>query len=151
MKYLDIDWEDLELAFREVTGTENYLDTLTGAIMSIVDGYDDEEETRALIRAEPHRWLPIIPLAPDDVRIHTSQFIEQLPPGTFRFQLQSVISSPGGLGLSEGLIKTKPSVARHYFQFIQAAFWDHVQAFLRQYGLASTRPIPQLELFEDVA
>ena len=63
MAKLDVDWADLELAFRDATGTENYLDLLSGEVLSVVPGFSDEEESRDQIRKEPRRFLPAGDLA----------------------------------------------------------------------------------------
>ena len=45
MRTLDIDWADLEIAFRDA-GSESHLDTESGDVLSIVDGFDDERDLR---------------------------------------------------------------------------------------------------------
>ncbi|HEY1099410.1 MAG TPA: hypothetical protein VGF99_10795, partial [Myxococcota bacterium] len=61
MRTIDIDWADLEIAFRDA-GSESWLDTTAGEVVSIVDGFDDEAEIRERLTRFPGRFVRIPPV-----------------------------------------------------------------------------------------
>ena len=148
---LDVDWADLELAFRDTTGTENYLDLRTGDVLSIVPGFSDEAELRRDIAREAERFLDLHPVEVDFTRRAMSSFVDSLPESIERRKLANAFSRAGGLTRCMELLRDDgPRLAR-WHRFEQAHFWRHVHEVLRLAGIEPYSPPPAVELFEDTS
>jgi hypothetical protein len=145
---VDIDWADLELAFRDGSGTENHLDRLSGAVMAIVAGYADEEDLRELLARKPERFVRITPIDARFGRAVLSAFIAQLAGGVLKKRLSDLEDTPGGYSACIEVLKSdKPSWAA-FARFEQAQLIERIEAFLADQGLLSTSPAPEVDLFE---
>ena len=151
MKEIKVDWHELELAFREISGTKNYLDVFTGAIVSEVPGFEDEEEVHQLIDQNPHRLIEICPLNAHFGRAVMRRFILQNITPDLRADLSSAMQGPAGLTHSMNIIKRDGEALSQYHRFEQELFWEHVHTFLVDCGILPTNRAPQPELFHDVA
>ena len=151
MKEIKVDWHELELAFRELSDTKNYIDVFTGSILSIVPGFEDEEEIHNLIAQNPHRIIEIKPLNADFGRLTMREFIQQNIAPQLREELNSAIAGPAGLTNSMNIIRKDGEYLGQYQRFEQELFWEHVHSFLADCGIAPINRAPQPELFHDVA
>jgi hypothetical protein len=151
MKEIKVDWNELELAFREISGTKNYIDVFTGAIVSVVPGFEDEEEVHQLINQNPHRLMEICPLDANFGRAVLRRFIQQNIAPNLRNELTQALEGPAGLTYSMNIIKRDGESLSHYHRFEQELFWEHVHTFLVDCGILPTNRAPQPELFYDVA
>ena len=151
MKEIKVDWNELELAFREISGTKNYIDVFTGAIVSVVPGFEDEEEVHQLINQNPHRLIEICPLDANFGRAVLRRFIQQNIAQDLRNELTQAMDGPAGLTYSMNIIKRDGESLSQYHRFEQELFWEHVNTFLVDCGILPTNRAPQPELFHDVA
>ena len=151
MKEIKVDWHELELAFREISDTKNYIDIFTGAILSIVPGFEDEEEIHQLISQNPHRIIEIQPLNADFGRLTMREFIQQNITQELRDELGLALAGPAGLTNSMNIIRQDGERLSQYQRFEQELFWQHVHTFLEGCGIAPTNRAPQPELFHEVA
>jgi hypothetical protein len=149
---LDVDWGDLELAFRDATGTRNFLDKGTGDVISIVPGFSDVEELETAIAREPHRFLAIPPLDASHARSVMGDFLSTLePPLLERFAaagLKEGRLGPGGLTKCLALLREDEPLLSRYYRFEQTSFWATVESFLSSAGVTPSTRTPGVELFE---
>ncbi len=148
MGKLDVDWADLELAFRDATGTENFLDLLSGEVLSVVPGFSDEEESRDQIRKEPRRYLPLTPVDTGFARDVMRTFIQGLPAGELKGKLEAGFKKTGALTRCMELLDEDRAALASFHRFEQARFWEHVDAEVRAAGVEPQTPPPSVELFE---
>jgi|GEM_PF-867834 len=148
MPTLDVDWFDLELAFRDTTGTDNYLDTQTGDIVSVVAGFADEKELRGVLLKDPQRFVHLPPLTAVDARRFMGQFIDSIEAGYMKRRLQSQRHGAGSLTRCVAILRTEPAMLSRYHRFEQSAFWEFVEGFLRDHGVVPADRAPTVDLFE---
>ena len=152
---LDVDWGDLELAFRDATGTRNFLDKGTGDVVSIVPGFMDTEDLETAIAREPQRFLAISPLDASHARGVMGEFLGTLePPVASRFAAAGLKVGglgPGGLTKCLALLREDEALLTRYYRFEQNSFWNTVEGFLCSAGVKPSTRTPGVELFEGCA
>ena len=92
MRTLDIDWADLELAFRDATGAESWLDQESGEILTLVRGFDDERDIKDKLKRFPTRFLKLAPVDKSFTRETLASFIERVK-GPLQKQLHEAFVS----------------------------------------------------------
>lgn len=148
MAKVDVDWADVELAFRDATGTESFLDRQTGEVLSVVPGFSDEEEVRELIRKEPRRYVRLEPVDTAFAREVMRAFIASLPSGDLKRKLEAGFRKTGALTRCMELLSEDKAALSSFHRFEQARFWEHVEGTLRDAGVEPQSPAPSVELFE---
>lgn len=151
MRRLDIDWSDLELAFRDATGTENHLDTESGEIVAVIPGFTDEESLRTRVKAEPRRYVLVPPIDAKHAREVMSAFVDTVDDPGLKVRMQKARHGAGSLTRCLALLREDQRQLQAYYRFEQASFWRHVEAFLSERGVEPASPPPAPELFEDAA
>ncbi|MCP4503724.1 MAG: hypothetical protein GY822_27675 [Deltaproteobacteria bacterium] len=151
MRLLDVDWFDLELAFRDTTGTENHLDLETGEVVSVVPGFVDEDELRSLVNREKERLVSLPPLTATDARAFMADFVESLEVGEMRKSLKATSTGAGSLTRCVTLLRGDDAMLGRYYRFEQMRFWEHVEVFLTNLGVQATSRTPSVDLFEGIA
>lgn len=147
-RHLDVDWLDLELAFRDTTGTESYLDLDTGEVVSIVPGFPDEADLRRSVAEAPGRYVALQPLDTGFSRAVMRRFVERLPEGKLKRQLRMAERKSGALTRSLAILRGDEAALASWHRFEQSAFWDHVDRYLRERGVVPETSPPGVELFE---
>lgn len=150
MRQLDVDWADLELAFRDATGTENYLDTRSGEVVSILSGFDDERDLREQLVRFPGRFLRIHPLDAGFTKRVLEAFATGLPKGDLRARLDEVRHGAGGVARSMQVLHEEGRTWAQWSRFEQGELWQEVARFLVDHGIAAPRA-PTVDLFEGVS
>jgi len=151
-----VDWMDLELAFRDNTGTQSYLDRSTGEVLSIVEGFDDEAELREAVAADVERHVEITPVSLSYSKKTMRNFIKNQGASienkeTLDALKASLGSTVGILTRSLDILREDPRALALYHRFEQQCFWDHVQNFLFEQSVVPSSAPPAPELFvEDV-
>lgn len=145
---LDVDWADLELAFRDATGTENYLDLKTGEVVSVVPGFSDERELREEIGREAFRYHLLLPVELAFTREVMEAFIGSLSSSLIQRKLKNAFSRSGGLTRCMELLRDDKPMLAQWHRFEQSRFWRHVLAELRAAKVEPYSPPPAVELFE---
>lgn len=148
MTKVDVDWADVELAFRDATGTESFLDRQTGEVLSVVPGFSDEEEVRDLLRKEPRRYVRLEPVDTAFAREVMRAFIAQLPGGERKRALETSFKKVGGLTRCMELLDEDKATLSSFHRYEQIRFWDHVESSLREAGVEPQSAPPSVELFE---
>lgn len=144
----DIDWLDIELAFRDTTRTESFLDRESGEVLSVVPGFSDESELRAAIGRAPGRYVALVPVTTAYARGVMQRFLERLPAGATRRRLLALQHKTGAYTRSLGLLEQHPALLEDFHRFEQMAFWEHVERELSAAGIHATSRPPSVELFE---
>ncbi len=150
MPILDVDWNDLELAFRDATGTESYLDSKTGDVMAIVEGFEDERDLRLYLEKEPTRFVRVPPINAEYARAVMRAFISTLPASSTRDRLKSASHGAGALTRCVALLRDDEALLMRYYRFEQSAFWQHLEAFLEDAGVTAADEAPEVDLFEGI-
>lgn len=148
MPKLDVDWADLELAFRDATGTENLLDLESGEVLAIVPGFMDEEELREQVRRDPGRYLELSPVDVAFARQVMRDFIATLPAGPLRTKLEVGSRKTGALTRCMDLLEDDEATRGAFHRYEQGRFWAHVDEVLRAAGVQPYSAPPTVDLFE---
>jgi hypothetical protein len=151
MKRMKVDWEELELAFREASATENYLDLDTGEILSIVPGLEDEADLRNHVNLHPDKHARILPLTVGQATSILADFALGLSSASLRGRIEEALANVGAYATALAIVREDSRVWNSYARFEQEAFWRHVSLFLHEHGIAAKNPPPEMELFADVA
>lgn len=146
MRTLDIDWADLEIAFRDA-GSESHLDRESGEVLSIVDGFDDERDLRERLARFPGRFVRIAPVDKAFSTDVVQRFI-QTQKGATQRKLRESFEGPGGYSRTTTLLREEKGTWASFSRFEQAQLLAHIEAFLAENELASRDDAPGLELFE---
>jgi hypothetical protein len=149
MRTLEIDWADVEIAFRDA-GTESYLDQDSGDVLSIVDGFDDERDLRERLARFPGRFVRIVPVDKAFSSAVVDRFIARQKPAIAR-KLRDEFSGAGGLSRVMATMRDDKALLQSFSRYEQAELLRHIEAFLASHGLASADQAPGLELFEGTA
>ncbi|MBM4281059.1 MAG: hypothetical protein FJ137_09965 [Deltaproteobacteria bacterium] len=149
MRTLDIDWADLEIAFRDA-GTESYLDRDGGDVLSIVDGFDDERDLRERLARFPGRFVPIVPVDRAFTAAVVERFVARQKPAVAA-RLRDAFAGAGGLSRVMALLRDDKPLLQAFARFEQAELLQHIERFLAGHGLSSAEQAPGLELFEGTA
>lgn len=148
MRTLDIDWADLELAFRDATDAESWLDRESGEVMTLVRGFDDEKDVRDKLRRFPGRFLRLEPVDAGFTRDVMQRFIGRLAAGKLRRQLEEAVAGPGGISRTMALLKEDKASLLAFARLEQAELVKRVEEFLAQHGIKCGNAPPAPELFE---
>lgn len=149
MKTLDIDWADLEIAFRDA-GTESHLDTIGGEVLSIVDGFDDERDLRERLARFPGRFVRIVPVDKQWSTEVLHRFVARQR-GALKQQLVEAVSGAGALSRATAVLKDNKAGWASFSRFEQAELLKHIEQFLADHGVRTEEAAPGLELFEGLA
>lgn len=151
MRTLDIDWADLEIAFRDATGSESWLDRDSGEVLTVIAGFDDERDVREKLKRYPGRFVRVLPLEASFTREVLDAFIARLEKGRRRKALEDASAGPGGIARTMALLREdKPTLAA-FARFEQSELVRRIEAFLADNGLRSGTTPPSPELFEGLA
>ncbi len=149
MRTLDIDWADLEIAFRDA-GSESHLDTESGDVLSIVDGFDDERDLRERLARFPGRFLRIPPVDKQWSTDVLQRFVARQR-GPLKLALVDAISGAGALSRATAILKDNKSGWATFSRFEQDELLKHIEGFLQEHQLSSAEAPPALELFEGLS
>ncbi len=149
MRTLAIDWADLEIAFRDA-GTESYLDTESGEVLSIVDGFDDERDLRERLSRFPGRFSRIVPVDRAFTADVVARFLLTCR-GPAKTKLGEAAAGPGGLSRFMAALREDKAASTSFSRFEQAQLLTTIETFLRGIGVSSKESAPGLELFEGLA
>jgi hypothetical protein len=149
MRTVEIDWADVEIAFRDA-GTESYLDRDSGEVLSIVDGFDDERDLRERLARFPGRFLRIVPVDRAFSEAVVARFIDRQRPAVAH-ALRDAFTGPGGLSRVMARLREDKAQLQAFARYEQAELLEHIERFLADHGLSSAEQAPGLELFEGTA
>jgi hypothetical protein len=144
-----VDWLELELAFRDSTGTESYLDTRSGEVVAVVPGFSDEADLRQRIAEDPDRFAQIEPVDTSYSRAVMRSFIHDVATGELKARLEEAESAQfGGLKRCLDVLGEESGALNKYHRFEQSRLWSHIEAFLDAQGVTADSRPPSVELFE---
>lgn len=149
MRKVDVDWLDVELAFRDTTATESFLDQRSGEVFSVVPGFPDEVELRGLIAREAKHFLRLMPVDTAFARDVMRRFVERMPEDTLQRRLVALQRKTGAYTRCLALLKQDAGLYASFHRFEQTLFWDHVENYLADAGISPMSRPPGVELFED--
>ena len=151
MRTLDIDWADLELAFRDATGAQSWLDQDTGEVLTLVRGFDDERDVKDKLKRFPGRFLKLVPLDKSFTKDALSAFVEHVPAAPLRKQLVDALAGPGGIARAMALLRDDKASFASFARFEQAELVRKVELFLAGHGIRANSEPPAPDLFEGLA
>jgi len=149
MRTLDIDWADLEIAFRDAD-TESYLDDTTGDVVSIVEGFDDEREIRERLARFPGRFVRIPPVEKAWSTEVVGRFIARQR-GALHGRLVEAFGGVGALSRATAVLRDDKAAWTSYARFEQAELLKRIETFLKDQEVQCKEAAPGLELFENLA
>ena len=149
MRTLDIDWADLEIAFRDA-GTESYLDTVAGEVVSIVEGFDDERDIRDRLVRFAGRFVRIPPVDKGWSTEVVGRFIARQR-GALHARLIDAFGGVGALSRTTAMLRDDKVAWASYARFEQAELLKRIESFLKEQQVQCKEAAPGLELFENLA
>ncbi len=149
MRTLNIDWADLEIAFRDA-GTESYLDLDGGEVLSIVDGFDDERDLRERLARFPGRFARIVPVDRAFTSAVVARFVASQK-GATKKKLAEAFDGPGGLSRVMSVLRDDKHAMSSFARVEQAELLKTIETWLKAQNVSSTENAPGLELFEGMA
>lgn len=147
MRTLDFDWADLELAFRDATGAESFIDRESGEVLTLVRGFDDEKDIRDKLKRYPTRFVKVSPLD-KSFTLEVLQSFAQRQRGSLRTQLDEALAGPGGIARAMALLKEDKPALTAFARLEQSELVRVVEKFLASHGLKSGTEPPAPDLFE---
>lgn len=146
---LDFDWADLELAFRDATGAESYIDRDSGEVLTLVKGFDDEKDIRDKLKRYPERFVRIQPLDKSFTLQALRAFTERQT-GALRSKLDDAIAggSAGSIARAMAVLKEDKAALAAFARTEQSELVRAVEQFLARHGLKSGTAPPSPDLFE---
>ena len=149
MRTLDIDWADLEIAFRDAS-SESWLDTSVGEVVSIVEGFDDEREVRDRLGRFPGRFVRIPPVDKAWSTEVVGRFIARQR-GTLKAHLIEAFGGVGALSRTTAVLRDDKAAWTSFSRFEQSGLLRRIEQFLDEQRLRTQQAAPTLELFENLA
>lgn len=149
MRTLDIDWADLEIAFRDA-GSESHLDTQSGEVVSIVDGFDDERDLRERLARFPGRFVRIAPVDKAWSTEVLHKFIARQR-GKLKEALVEAVTGAGALSRATAVLRDDKAAWASFSRFEQSELLKCIEQFLADQQLKSEAAAPSLELFEGLS
>lgn len=150
MRTLDIDWADLEIAFRDATGAKSWLDRETGEVLTLMPGFDDEADLQGKLRTFPDRFAALAPVDKEFAKAVVHAFVERTS-GALRKQLDDAEAGPGGLARAMTLLKQDKGTWTRFARFEQEQLMAHIERFLAAQGIKAGSRAPAPDLFEGMA
>lgn len=150
MRTLDIDWADLEIAFRDATGAKSWLDRETGEVLTLMPGFDDEADLKGKLRTFPDRYAELRPVDKPFTVAVVHAFIGKTA-GVLQQQLREAEAGPGGLARSMSLLKEDKGTWARFARFEQEQLVAHIERFLEGQGIKAGKSAPAPDLFEGMA
>jgi hypothetical protein len=150
MRRLTLDWADLEISFRDGT-TDSYLDSQTGEVLSVLDGFDDEVDVGARLQRAPSRYIRIHAVDKDFARQVVARFAERERRPAMKQKLQSALAEVGGLTRALSVLREDKAAYGAYSRFEQNELLGHIEAFLARHGVGAENQAPAPELFEGLS
>lgn len=136
---MTIDAEDLIAALQSHDGeSEYYLDLETGEVKLVIDAGivgEVDEELDDLLESEPDRFLIITPLPSSEGWQIMADFIEQLPPGKARDQLEIAVGGSRPFGRFKDKLIDHLEVREKWFRFENSAMVGVVRNWLVDEGV----------------
>jgi len=147
LKMLDVDWADLEIAFRDaISGVQSYLDLGSGEVVVIIDEHDLDAEHVARC---PDRFLPIPAFSTSEGIEVLREFVAQLPSSELRRRLEFHCQAPGGLKRCLEILAESARLFDRFTRFEEQAIFERLHWWLAAHGIQAQqlppRP-PQLSL-----
>jgi hypothetical protein len=150
MRTLDIDWADLELAFRDATGAESWLDQDTGEVLTLVRGFDDERDVKDKLKKFPGRFLKLVPFDKTFTKDALAAFVDHAT-GSLKRELAQALAGPGGIARAMALLKDDKPAFASFARFEQSELVKKVEQFLAGHGIRAGTEPPPPDLFEGLA
>lgn len=140
LRYIDIDWIDLEIAFRDsATGISSYLDLESG---EVVDYVDTSDITYRLIKKYPDRFAKIPVFSTREGIEVLCSFIDQLPPSNLRAKLRRAAKGPGVLTRCLNVLAQSAHLFDRFTRFEEQAIGERLTLWLASMGLQSSQLPP---------
>jgi len=146
---LDLDWMDLELAFRDTTDTESYIDRNNEELVSVLPGFPDEIELRDMIQIAGDQYVRIAPVNTNFSKTVLLQFIKQLSGHAILKKLELAEAGVGSYAKSIQILRQDKEVLQLYYRFEQDSLWSHILEALASAGIEPATSPPEPELFEE--
>ena len=150
MRTLDIDWADLEIAFRDATGARSWLDRETGEVLTLLAGFYDEADLQGKLRTFPDRFAALAPVDKHFTQAVVHAFVERTS-GALQRQLRDAEAGPGGLSRAMSLLKQDKGTWARFARFEQEQLVLHIERFLEGQGIQAGSRAPAPDLFEGLA
>ena len=150
MRTLNIDWADLELAFRDATGAQSFLDQESGEVLTLLRGFDDERDIKDKLKRFPDRFLKLAPLDKGFTHAALAQFIGRVT-GPLHNKLRAAFEGPGGIARAMALLQDDKPTLASFARFEQAELVRAVESFLSAHGIRCGIEPPAPDLFEGLA
>lgn len=144
MNAVDVDWDELELAFRDASVTECHLDVHTAEVIVLIE---PDDPWHARIAERPERFVRIPGQTAQDARHTLTAYAAQARPRALGAALRAHLAAPGGYAAALALLRETRGAQAAYQRFEQEALWATIRAFLTAHGLRPRQGPPEPDLF----
>ncbi len=135
IKNLDIDWDDLEIAYRDsATGIESFLDLHDGEVVAI---FDPKEPMKGFVARHPERYVSIPFFRRADAIVVLRSFAQKMPLGSLRERLLDALPHPGALRRCNDLLECSAKLKQQYEQFEERAIFERLLLWLTAIGVCA--------------
>ncbi len=145
---IDIDWDDLELAFRDHSDARNYFDLNDGSILTIVPGVKDGA-AEELLKAEPARFVPLRPIGTKFTKTVLAEFAERYCDPSLSEQLITALNGHG-LKATLDIVGDDRVGSLQFERYEQTMVWKKIRRFLNAWGITAASEPPHLDLFPTI-
>lgn len=140
LKTLDIDWADLEIAYRDgSTGIESYLDRETGEVINV---FDREQPEWGLVRRQPERYLRVPGYRSEEARAVLRGYVQQLDASALRAALERALQEPAGLSRCSDILSESAQRLDDFARFEERAIYERLLLWLGALGILPALPPP---------
>ena len=108
---------DLEIAYRDTTGTESYIDSNTGEVISVVPEFADEQELREMIQLAGDRYVKIAPVSTQFSQFVLESFIAQMKTEDIGMQLADEGNETGSYARCMRILRNDKEALQLYYRF----------------------------------
>lgn len=139
LKTLDIDWIDLEIAFRDTaSGMRSYIDLVSGEVIAV--GSEPDPRQRELDR-DPDRYLEV-PLYSSDQGVEVLRtFVTDLVAGVERQRLNSALETDAPLRRCEEVLAENALLYERFCLYEEQIIFERLLLWLVSMGVC-TRDVP---------
>ncbi|MFH1808031.1 MAG: UPF0158 family protein [Pseudomonadota bacterium] len=140
LKTLEIDWADLEIAYRDsTTGIESFLDRETGEVVTV---FDRDQPEWGLVRRQPERYLRVPGYRCEEARAVLRGFVQQLHEGETRSALEGALQSPAALSRCSEILAENALLLDDFAHFEERAIYERLMLWLGALGICAEQPPP---------
>ncbi|MBK6846860.1 MAG: hypothetical protein IPG96_04680 [Proteobacteria bacterium] len=143
MGQVKVCWDEVETACeRNAPGLHSYLDRTSGAVLVVVDGAPEDEETRHRLATCPERYLRLQPASSRAQYEWMEAFVATVTEPGLRDRLLVATDGRGAFRRFKDALIDYPAERERWFVWRSALLHAHIRGWFLQQGLDPDPPCP---------